>query len=255
MNSKIKTLCFSLVAICLLSACITTIKGPQKTVDPVKQLEVLVDLGTGYIRNRQYGRAKENLSKALELDPNSVTALNAFGLVYQLEGEGDLAETYFKRAIAVDGSNAMVRNNYGAYLYQRERFDEAVENLKIAVDDRLYNRRPQAFLNLGVSYLKLDNKVDAEQALMRSVQLDPRRPRALLELADLKFQQRNYVDARRYFTQFETMGQSSSRGLWLCVQLSRIFKNDDKAASCGLMLKNVFPNTYEYRRFEASLNK
>ena len=255
MRLKFRTLCFSLVGICLLSACVTTINGPQKKVNPEKQLEVLVDLGTGYIRNREYGRAKENLSKALKIDPNSVTALNAFGLVYQLEGEGDLAETYFKRAVASSPKDAMVRNNYGAFLYERERYEEAVEHLKVAVDDRLYNRRPQAFLNLGVSHLKLNQKEEAEQALLRSVQLNSRQPRALLELADIKFQQRNYVEARRYYAQFESMGQSSSRGLWLCVQLSRTFNNDDKAASCGLMLKNVFPNTYEYRRFEASLNK
>jgi type IV pilus assembly protein PilF len=251
----IKTLCLSAVTVFFLSACVTTIKGPQHKADPVKQLEVLVDLGTGYLRNRQFGRAKNNLAKALEIDPSSVAALNAFGLVYQLEGESELAETYFKRAIASNPANAMVRNNYGAFLYEQSRYDEAAEQLKVAVDDRLYNRRAQAFLNLGISYLKLDQKVEAEQALIRSVQLNGREPRALLELSDLKFQQKNYVDAQKYFRELEKSGQTTSRGLWLCVQISRVFNNNDKAASCGLVLKNVFPNTYEYRLFKASPNK
>ncbi|MFT5211971.1 MAG: type IV pilus assembly protein PilF [Flavobacterium sp.] len=250
-----KTLCLLAVTMFLLSACVTTIKGPQRKVDPVKQLEVLVDLGTGYLRNRQFGRAKSNLAKALEIDPKSVAALNAFGLVYQLEGEHALAETYFKRAVASDATNAMVRNNYGAFLYQQARYDEAAEQLKVAVDDRLYNRRAQAFLNLGISYLKLDQKAEAEKSLLRSVQLNGREPRALLELADLNFQQKNYVDAQRYYRQLENSGQTTSRGLWLCVQLSRVFDDNNKAASCGLVLKNVFPNTHEYRLFKASPNK
>jgi len=238
-----------------LSACVTTVTGPQKNIDPTKQLEVLVKLGTGYIQNQEYGRAKENLTKALEIDPRSPGALNAFGLVYQLEGEMDLAEDYFKRAIAASPSFAMVRNNYGAFLYQQGRYEAAIEQLNVAIEDRLYPRRAQAFLNLGISYLKLGQDTDAENALLRSVQLNPRQPRALLELAEIKFKQKSFIDARRYYAQLETSRQTTSRSLWLCVQISRVFKNEDKAASCGLVLKNIFPNTYEYRRYQMSLDR
>ena len=244
----------AVLSLFLLNACITTVTGAKKNINPTKQLEVLINLGTGYIQNRQYGRAKENLTRALELDPRSAGALNAFGLVYQLEGEMDLAEDYFKRAIASSPSFAMVRNNYGAYLYEQGRYEEAVEQLNVAAEDRLYPRRAQVFLNLGISYLKLGQRVEAENALLRSVQLNPRQPRALLELGEIKFQQKDYVDAKRYYARLEASKQTTSRSLWLCVQISKVFKNEDKAASCGLVLKNVFPNTYEYRRYQMSQN-
>ncbi|MBL4680722.1 MAG: type IV pilus biogenesis/stability protein PilW [Pseudomonadales bacterium] len=238
----------------LMSACVTTVTGPQKNINPAKQLEVLISLGAGYIQNRQYGRAKENLMKALELDPRSPGALNAFGLVYQLEGEMDLSEEYFKKAIQVSPNFAMVRNNYGAFLYQQGRYEEAIEHLNVAAEDRLYPRRAQVFLNLGISHLKLGQKDEAERTLLRSVQLNNRQPRALLELAEIKFQQKDYADARRYFAQLEASRQTTSRSLWLCVRISKVFNNEDKAASCGLLLKNTFPNTYEYRRYQMSQN-
>ncbi len=252
---RIRNICASLFVIFFLASCVTTVTGPTRKLNPGKQLGVLIELGNGYIRNRQYGRAKENLTQALKIDPESPAALNALGLVYQLEGEDDLAESYFKEAVSVAPNFAMARNNFGAFLYEHARYEEAIEQLNVAANDRLYPRRAQVFLNLGVSHLKLGNKVEAEQALKRSLQLNAGISRALLELADLKLQQKDFVSARHYFSQYERSRQKNARSLWICVQLSRVFKNDDKAASCGLMLKNVFPNTYEYRRYEASIDK
>ena len=58
-----------------------------------------LDLGVGYLRNGDYRSSKEKLNRAMELDPKNAQVLSTFGLLFQLEGENELAEEYFKNAI------------------------------------------------------------------------------------------------------------------------------------------------------------
>ena len=238
-----------------LSSCVTETTGAIKRApDPIKQLQSHVDLGIGYISNGEYARAKDNLTKALAIDPNSAQAHNAFGTLFQLEGEDSLAEQHFQHAIDVDPNFSRARNNYGAFLYAKGRYQDAVDQLKVAGDDRLYQRRAQVFENLGISYLKLDQTADAETALIKSIQLNPSQRRALLELSELKYNAKEYVSARQLYARHKRVAGQSARSLWLCIRVSRIFNSEDQEASCSLSLRNVFPNTVEFKQYQASLS-
>ncbi len=62
----------SLAAAVLLSGCVTETIGPQKKkVNPQEVVEKLVDLGVGYLQQGNYVRAKDNLRRALDIDPKS----------------------------------------------------------------------------------------------------------------------------------------------------------------------------------------
>ncbi len=56
------------------------------------------------------------------------------GVLLQQEGSPQIsmekAESYFKRAISADRKNAQARNNYGTYLYQIERYNDALDQLQ-----------------------------------------------------------------------------------------------------------------------------
>ncbi len=237
----------------LLAGCVTETRGPQplKPAPPEKQVQTLVDLGIGYIRNRDYARAKDNLTRALEINPNSPQAHNGFGLVYQLEGEDELAESHFKKAIA-NRNYTRAFNNYGAFLFAQGRYRESVEMLEVASQDRLYQNRPSVFDNLGVAYQRLGENEKAEAAFLRATQLNSQQGRALLELAEIRYGQKNYIESRAYYRRHVANSSQSSRSLWLCIRLSRIFDDNDAEASCALVLKNVFPASDEYKWYEAS---
>lgn len=253
MKDKLWNLAAIILAASLLTSCVTeTIGGSQmKPATPERQIKTLVDLGIGYIRNGEYGRAKDNLNRALSLDENSPLVHNAFGLVFQLEGELGLAETHFKKAIQVDPNFTLARNNYGAFLFQQKRYADAVKQLLVASEDRFYTNRPQVFENLGVSYSQLNMPVEAEQAFLRATQLNPGQSRALLELAEIRFKEQKYVEARDFYRRHAAAGGPSSRSLLFCVRISRVFKANNDEASCALSLKNIFPNSPEYRELEA----
>jgi type IV pilus assembly protein PilF len=251
---RINLLVVVVLGLSLLAGCVTETTGPtRKEVDPKDVVEKLINLGVGYLRQGEYTRAKENLRKALEIDPRSPFAHTTFGILFDQEGENRLAEEHFKKAIRYDPNFSQARNNYGAFLFARGRLEEAVEQLTAASGNRFYAKRPQVFENLGVAYLRLEKPADAEEAFTRAVELNFSQSRALLELAIIHFEQKDFVESRRLYQRHSAVSQQSAPSLWLCVRLARVFEDADQAASCGLVLKNIFPATDEYAKYEKTL--
>ncbi len=238
----------------LLAGCASEQTLPeQPRVDQNEVLQKQLELGVGYLRNGEYQRAKEKLTRALEIDPKSATAHTTFGLVFQLEGEPELAEQYFKTAIRLDSQLTQARNNYGAFLFAEKRYHEAVEQLSAASENRFYPNRAVVFENLGVAYRRIGDMEGADYAFGRAVQLNPDQARALLELAEIRFDQQNYVQSRDFYRRHTLVARQSPRSLWLCIRVARIFRDEDEEASCELVLKNIYPASEEYRMYQESL--
>ena len=242
------------LSVFLLSGCVTeTTGGRKKDVDPEVVVEKLVNLGIGYLRQRELTRAKANLRKALDIEPRSPLAHTTLGVIFELEGEDRLAEEHFKKAIRSDRDFSQARNNYGAFLFAQGRFEEAVAQLLLATEDRFYPKRPHAFENLGVSYLRLGETVKAENAFTRAVELNFSQSRALLELGGIRFDQKDFVESRRLYRKHASVSQQSARSLWLCIRLARVFDDTDEEASCALVLKNIFPASDEYNQYKKTV--
>jgi type IV pilus assembly protein PilF len=237
-----------------VSACTT--KNSTKDANSDEAAAELVqrhlDLAVGYLRNRDYQRAKEKLAKALDIDPRNANVHSTYGLVFQLEGELDLAEEYFKQAIKYDPQSAQIRNSYGAFLFAEKRFQEAVEQLSRASEDRFYANRPTVFENLGVAYKRIGDNEGAEFAFTRATQLNPQQSRALIELGEIRFDQRNYIQSRDYYRRYSQVGPATAKSLWLCVRISRIFHDNNGEASCSEALEGIFPTSDEYQQYKES---
>ena len=235
----------------MLTGCRTTTTGLKGRYDPEKALQSNIQLGIGYIRNGEYARANEKLTRALEIDPKSAAAYNAFGSLFQVQGELVLAEQHYKKAIRFDPKLAQARNNYGAFLYDQQRYDAAIKHLEKASEDVLYRMRSQVFENICVCYLKTGDLEKAEKALIRGVRLNPGQPRALLELSEIEFNRRDYVNASSYYKRYIEVSRQHARSLWLGIRIARIFGKQDDEASYSLLLKNIFPASDEFKQYLA----
>jgi len=233
--------------IVLLAGCSSVQSGSGKSANKTEIIERAIDLGIGYLQQGDYGRARENLLKALALDGDSARAHNTLAVVFQQEGEIALAETHFRRAIKIDKDFASARNNYGAFLFSQQRTKEAIEQLQIAADNRFYNRRHQAFENLGVAFLELGVVENARLAFERAIALNPTQSRALLELAVLEYDAQEFSRSRSLYQRYVDNSAQNPKSLKLCMGLFRRFANNDRVASCRMMLKNVFPKSMEYQ--------
>ncbi|CAN7476663.1 type IV pilus biogenesis/stability protein PilW [Pseudomonas sp. LjRoot71] len=240
-----------LLAASLLAGCVTT-----GNVDPMKTgkgreeaRDAYVQLGIGYLQQGETERAKVPLKKALELDSSNADAHAALALVFQIEMEPKLADEHFRKAISQRRDDARLLNNYGSFLFEQKRYQEAMERYTQAAQDNLYPERSRIFENLGLTALQLQQREEAKAYFERSLRLNSRQPRALMEMALLSFEDKQFVPARSYYESYLTLAPHDARSLLLGVRLAKVFEERDNAASLGLQLKRLYPGTPEYQQY------
>jgi len=251
LNAVIRGLLLLLLSVSL-TACVTeTTGGSRVEADPREALKRRVELARQYIGRGDWENAKRNLEIADDLAPDAPEVHEAFGLVYQSTGEYDRAETSFKRALYLDPKFSRARNNYAAFLFFLNRYAEAEREFAIVTEDTLYSARPMAYINLGMSRLNLADKAGAEAAFERALRMDRRNPTALLELGYLRFDAGDLPAAERYYGVYRTVvRQQQPRGLILGIELASATGDKNAASSYELALRNMYPNSPEYRAWK-----
>lgn len=250
------------LSIMLVSGCVTETTGDMPFQEPDEAAlerahQLYVDIAYQHIQNREYDRALKSIAKALEIKPRSALALSAEAEVFHRQGDLELAENSYKKAIRADGSYMKARLNYGSYLFKAGRFDEACEQFSVAANDVYYELRAGANFNLGKCLLKLEKIEEAEAAFRIAVNLDPENHSALYELAHARFTLKDYASAaslyRAYVARCRQLGvPQSAEGLWLGIRIERLYGNKDNEASYGLLLKNLYPYSSEYLEYKQS---
>ncbi|EXS34181.1 type IV pilus biogenesis/stability protein PilW [Acinetobacter sp. 826659] len=236
----------------LVSGCQTT--HTQKK-DPEKAVKVRTQLAAEHIRSGDLDSAKRALDQALSVDSRDATANMMMGILLQQEGSQpnlEKAEHYFKRAISSEPDNAQAHNNYGTYLYQMERYNDAVEQFRIAGATLGYDQRYQALENLGRIYLKLGDVANAEKTFKQALLANRDSYISMLELAEIFYLQQQIPAATQMYEQYvRTVGQKNqgARALWIGVRVARA--NADKMGMQVLVnqLRALFPESPEYQRY------
>lgn len=235
----------------LLTGCVST-----GDVDPMRTeqgrneaRDAYIQLGLGYLQQGSTERAKVPLRKALELDSSSADAHVALAMVFQMEMEPELADQHFRRAISQRPNDARLLNNYGGFLFEQKRYQEAEERYQQAAKDNLYPERSRVFENLGLTLSMLNKREEAKAYFERSLRLNSRQPRALLEMAVMSYEDKQYVPARNYYDSYSQISSQNARSLLLGTRLATIFDDRDRAASLGLQLKRLYPGTPEYKQY------
>ena len=207
-----------------------------------------VQLGLGYLQQGMSEQAKVPLKKALELD-NDADANAALALVFQAQAEPELADQYFRKALASRPADPRLLNNYGSFLFEQKRYDQASRYFQQASTDTLYPERSRVFENLGVTSMRLGQRDSARQQLEKALHLNSRQPRALLEMAELSYEDRHYVPARDYYERFSLLSGQNARSLLLGVRLATVHEERDTAAHFGQQLERLYPGTPEYQQY------
>ncbi|PYC28299.1 type IV pilus biogenesis/stability protein PilW [Pseudomonas alcaligenes] len=238
--------------VCLLAGCVRI--GGQ--TDPLKSdqgrdaaRDAYIQLGLGHLQQGSTEKAKEPLKKALELDSSSADAHGILGLVFQQEMEPKLADQHFRKSISLSKGEARLHNNYGGFLYEQKRYPEALEQFTIASQDTLYPERSRVFENLGLTSLQMGQREQAKQYFERALRMNSNRPIALLNMAQLSFEDGQYVPARGYYKNFSDQARQTPQSLLLGIRLAKVFDDRDQAASLGLQLKRFYPGTPEYQQY------
>jgi type IV pilus assembly protein PilF len=184
---------------------------------------------------------------ALKSDDNYGPAYNVAGLIYAELRQDQLAVENFRRALRIDPIDPDTNNNYGHFLCERKREDEAVKYFMAALQNPLYRNRERSYVNAGVCLRRRDVTAAAEDYFLRAVKVAPAYPQALYQLADLGYVRGEYALAKSYLVRLEQVTQPSAEVLWLALRIERKLGDRNAEASYGQQLRRRFPDSKEAR--------
>jgi len=239
--------------VAVLAAVLTGTACTQSTKDyPPGQspAEINVELGLHYMREGQKNAAMEKFQKALEQDPGLSAAHSGIAVLYESLGETAKADHHFRRAVSLNPKDSRAHNNYGAFLCGNNRWPEAEKHFLLAANDPLYDAPHMAFTNAGICAYGVKDVAKAEQYWRRALELNPRYPAALLQMARLGVEQKQYLSARAYLQRLHEVVRPSAESLWLGIQTERALGDRNAEASYTLLLKNSFPQSPQARQLQ-----
>ena len=236
-------LTFSLVfALIMMTACST----PKDSSHSSKSAKVHTELAGLYYERAQLGIALDELSQALQADPDYAPAYSVRGLVHMALREDKEAEEDFQKSLRLDNTDSDTHNNYGWFLCQRDREKESIVQFMAAIKNPLYATPGLAYLNAGVCSIKAGNNKDAEEFLQKALLVQPGMPQALYALAELSFNNADYFAAKKYFANYsQKIDNLTAEQLWLGVRINRKVGDRNSEASFSTQLRNRYPDARE----------
>ena len=148
------------------------------------------------------------------------------------------AEPLFKKALALDSTNAFAWNGLGWAYFSTGRYAEAEPVLKKAI--ALDSMKTLAHRPLGAVYFKTNRLEEARRQFLKTIELDPNARFARLGLAAISYKEGKTADALDY------VEQAISKG----ITLEQLEKDEDLAPlrttpEWKALMKKHFPTQFK----------
>jgi|SRR5687768_6285024 len=170
------------------------------------------DAGTRHLSERKFAQALTSLQQATTLDPDVPVYHNGLGIAYLQFGRPDLAYESFKRAVELDQEYAEAHLNLGTALAEQRQWSGAVAAYERAIKSPRLGSTDIAYQNLGLALYHLQRFPEAEQALRFAINLDPKMAPAYYHLGLVLSAGRRTEEARRAFEQARDLAPNSPFG-------------------------------------------
>lgn len=217
----------------------------EKEIDTHKVAETNLQLAIGYLKQGRIEDSQEKLQKALEAEPDYAPAHSTIALVYQRLGELDEADKHFRKALALKPMDGATHNNYAVMLCQSRDFDEAEKHFLIALKSRYYKTPSRAFENLGICAMQKPDIKTAEKYFRRALQIDPRLPVSLLQMARVSLENKSYLSGRAYLQRFNEVSPPTAASLWLGILIEHQMGDESAVRYYSDQLNRHFPDSDE----------
>ncbi len=259
MNKKSAVASLAMAMTLLITACSTTTTGYSREKKPADAARYNALLGLEYLRLGQLGKAKDKIERALKDDPRVPVTHTAAGMLYDRLGEPDKADKHFRDAIRLEPDDMELLNHYGVFLCRQNKVKQGEEMILRAARNPLYPTPYLAYTNAGLCMNGAGRAQDAEQYFGQALQLRPKFPRALAEMAQLKFSDNNNLEARSYVERYMKASNElpepdpeMANVLWIGVRVEKALNNPAAAAVYAKRLKNDYPKAEQTRALLSS---
>lgn len=254
------------LAAALLSACASSVAPPAPASADLKtesdqtnadrRAQTRLELAAAYFGRNQLSTALDEVKQALVAIPDMPEALNLRGLIYAAMGETGLAEESFRRALAVAPRDGDILHNFGWYLCQQRRFDEADALFGRALALPQYRTFSRTMLAQGVCQARAGQLARADSSLSRAYELDPANPAIAYNLTEVLLRQGELERARFYIRRVNARRETANaESLWLAMRIEQRLGNPGQVRQLGAELRERFPQSpqallYERGRFD-----
>jgi type IV pilus assembly protein PilF len=229
------------------AAHLDTLTSPEPDAQRQRAMRRLA-LAAAYFEQNQSEAALQEARAALQIDPVYAQAFSLIGLIHQRDNSPALAQSSFEQALqlaaqAPAADLAEVQHNYGWFLCQQNRFEDAQAQLRQAVPQPGYRQVAKSWMALGLCQLRAADKPQARRSFEAALLLEPENPVARYQLAVLDWQNGDAKRAQSTLTTLNRSPQASAQSLWLGIQLARALLQPQEQARLAQQLNQFFPNS------------
>ncbi|MBZ0221603.1 MAG: type IV pilus biogenesis/stability protein PilW [Dokdonella sp.] len=203
------------------------------------------ELGQKYLQQGKAEVALEKLQKALQFDPNYVDAHTVIAVLYESINDLPKAEEHYRRAVELKPKGGAENNNYGRFLCERGRYDEAQGYFTKALADPFYQTPALAMSNAGTCLARAGKTDAAEKMLREALALNGRDASALLAMGSVLYAKGDYFNARGFLQRYESIGAPQAAALMLGRNIELQLKNAAGASEYSRKLLRDFPKSTE----------
>jgi type IV pilus assembly protein PilF len=251
-----KTIIASLGFLVLLAGCTATGSGPGEgaqqaastqpaATDQQQRAKVHTELGSLYLLDGRAAIALEEARIAIAAEPKYAPAYNLLALTHMGLNEMKQAEESFQKALSLAPGDPEISNNYGWFLCQTSREQQAIGYFMSAAKNPLYATPTKPYTNAGICAFRVRNDKQAQEFLMTALRLAPDNNQARLGLAEIAYRQGRYAESRQWTADIEKSMEPTADVLWMALRAERKLGNREAEARYASQLRRRFPGSPE----------
>jgi len=229
---------------CIAVGCATESTVQTDKWDPAQRADIHTQLAAQYMERNMLEISLEELNKALAIKPDHSRTNYVMAVLQTRMKDYDEAERYYKRALKSNPRNSEAAHDYGAFLCEQGKVDEAFRYFEQALANPLYIGVMLTNLRTGECLITASKDyVLAEKYFKAVLDLNPTIPLALYYMAEIKYKEGNFLSARGYIERFFSANPETPESLLLATRIETDLKALDIAEDYARRLKAKFPSS------------
>jgi type IV pilus assembly protein PilF len=235
----------------LISGCVSqstlveTNRVGEPRTDMTEAARTRMSLGLNYLQRGDTSQAKYNLEKASQLAPDMAEVDSAIAFYYQQVGEAELAEKSYRQSLRKDSTNPDTLNNFGVFLCQQKKYQEAQSLLINAIQNPTYIRVADSYENLAFCAVAQQDYVNYQQYLRQSLQHNGNRVSAVYLMGEFAYASGDLTEAKKWLARLEQLEERSAPATLLQYLLAKQTGDLVQQQKSEQFLTKVYPQSEE----------
>jgi len=215
--------------------------------DPRSRAKLHTELGSLYFQQGNIPVAMEELTVAIYIDKTYAPAYSMRALVHNYLKEPEYADNNFQDALRYAPDDPEIANNYGWFLCQNNRAEEAIPQFERALRNRMYQTPDRAYLNAGQCLMRMGKLAEAREYLDQAFRHTGGAPQVVLRQIELDYRSGLLEEARQRLSDLVRKVEPNADALWLGVRIAHKLGHQESEISYSTQLRHRFPASKEYQ--------